>query len=133
MVTIIVGADSMATQFFVPINGNATLRCDVEAEPGISFARIDAISDGNRTVLEELELVEPGQQSSITTRVLPTSLNQTGTVYECVAGNELGNRTDNITLVVQGQSPCVPSDIVTYNTTSSRTERATANNAHSLW
>ena len=90
-------------KFAVPINDNDTLTCTVEAFPRPSVVQIIATApNGTSTVVDELVPTNTLGQYLLNVGVTPTSLDETGTVYQCFASNELGNNTDEITLVVQG-------------------------------
>lgn len=100
-------ADVMPTQFLVPLNTNATLRCN--AEPAPDLIQILALRPGepNGTAVVVAEASSEDQTPQLLHYLIaqfsPASLDESGTVYECVAANDLGRDTDNITLVVQGQ------------------------------
>ena len=96
------------TQFFVAVDNTATLGCRVTAVPAPSLIQITFIRDDNRTVVAELAVESTSQDMSqqvymLDTMVTPTSLEETGDVYECVAVSSQGNGTDSISLVVQGE------------------------------
>ena len=86
------------------VNRNDSLICVVLAIPQPSFVEIVSIGvDGERQLVERMEVTESLVQYELIVEVIPTSLEESGTVYECRSQNSQGNGTDNITLIVQGK------------------------------
>lgn len=103
MVTLTIDAIDYSPLVLLPSGNETQAACVATAVPELDFIEIGATPPGGTRMRLDVAFGSNITEGTTLLANFTPTLADNGTVYDCIAGNDVGNASNSSTVVVQGQ------------------------------